>query len=54
VLFLIAQVETFGHGDALILSYLEKGKRDVLDVLLVRIEKMLYALIRSLRESVRA
>jgi hypothetical protein len=39
---------------AVSLGYLEKGKRDVLDVLLVRIDEMLYALIRSLRESIRA
>ena len=36
------------------LDYLDRIKRDELDVLLVRIDKMLYSLIRSLRESVKA
>jgi four helix bundle protein len=39
---------------AVSLGYYNSVKRDELDTLLVRIDKMLYALIRSLRESVRA
>ena len=39
---------------AVSLGYLDKAKRNELDALLLRIDKMLYSLIRSLRESVRA
>ena len=39
---------------AVCFGYFKKRKRDELDVLLMRIDKMLYSLIRSLRESVKS
>lgn len=35
------------------LGFLDKDNRDQLDILLVRIDKMVYELVRSLREGVR-